>query len=378
MSNERGIALLIVLTVVTLLTIAVIEFTYSVQLGQHRARNSVNALQAQLLARSGVNVAESFLARDQDATFDAFTEEWWQEMGVFCQGLQLDLTTRLKCDAVDESGKININLTQPARNRPQEVNQDGELRTKDALLRDALRQIFEKYEIDVQIPDRLKEYWLQDAGTDESGRGVEPFSSLEEFAAEFDIPTEKLRDLRKLLTAMPPSIMKTMNININTAPPEVLYAIIVDADVVNQIVERQWDEERVFRNKAAIREVLVDMDPDVQGMISQVFDVRSSVYRLVASALTNTDPTGLTPGGIGQTISVLVQRRSRHLGSGRMRFGRWVGGGAQGNDPGEQEIIWTFRLLDWQKEGGARLFRSAPGDEMSPSEEEEKRDTSPR
>ena len=61
--NERGIALFIVLVIVALLTIIVTEFTYSVQLDQHRVRNSIHALQAALLARSGVNLAEGFLSR---------------------------------------------------------------------------------------------------------------------------------------------------------------------------------------------------------------------------------------------------------------------------------------------------------------------------
>ena len=42
--NERGIALIIVLVIVALLTITVTEFTYSVQLDQHRVRNSIHAL----------------------------------------------------------------------------------------------------------------------------------------------------------------------------------------------------------------------------------------------------------------------------------------------------------------------------------------------
>ena len=53
LANERGLALVIVLAVVALLTILVTEFTFNTQLDQHRTRNAVHALQAQLLARSG-------------------------------------------------------------------------------------------------------------------------------------------------------------------------------------------------------------------------------------------------------------------------------------------------------------------------------------
>jgi len=374
MNNERGIALLIVLTVVTLLTIAVIEFTYAVQLDQHRARNSINQLQAQLLARSGINIVESFLAQDQDPIFDAFTEEWWMNLGVFCEGLELSPSVRLRCDVEDESGKINLNLTRTLRQSAAAAQQGQQARTKDMFLRDALRQLFEAYEIDVQIPDRLEEYWSQETEPDAQGRipGVEPLHSIEEFAAKFAVPTEKLPRLRRVLTAQPTSILGW--ININSAPAEVLYAVLAadgkDSEVVSEVMDRQRDEERVFRSKGAISEVLGDMEADKRAAMSQIFDVRSSLYRLQASALTNVDPTGLTPGGIGQTLSVLVQRRSGRQSTGRSNTNQPNASG------GEQEITWTFRLLDWQREGGARLFRAGLDNQLNPSEDEQKRDTS--
>jgi general secretion pathway protein K len=62
--DERGIALIITLLVVALLTITVIEFTYSVEVDQHMARNALNGLQASLLARSGIALGEALLLHD--------------------------------------------------------------------------------------------------------------------------------------------------------------------------------------------------------------------------------------------------------------------------------------------------------------------------
>ena len=59
--DERGIALLIVLLAITLLTIVVIEFTDAAQVETHLALSARNALQATYLARSGVNVAEALV-----------------------------------------------------------------------------------------------------------------------------------------------------------------------------------------------------------------------------------------------------------------------------------------------------------------------------
>ena len=65
LSNQRGIALIITLLIVALLTITVVEFFYSVEIDSRMARNALNGLQASLLARSGIAIGESFLLRDE-------------------------------------------------------------------------------------------------------------------------------------------------------------------------------------------------------------------------------------------------------------------------------------------------------------------------
>src|ERR1043166_6262788 len=75
-ANERGMAVVITLLVVALLTITVVEFTYSVEIDQHMARNALNGLQASLLARAGINLGEALLLHDNDPWIDAFTEDW--------------------------------------------------------------------------------------------------------------------------------------------------------------------------------------------------------------------------------------------------------------------------------------------------------------
>lgn len=64
MRSERGIALLVTLLTVTLLSIVVIEFTHSTEVNAHVTRNSVSAMQARYLARSGLAFAEMALKLD--------------------------------------------------------------------------------------------------------------------------------------------------------------------------------------------------------------------------------------------------------------------------------------------------------------------------
>src|SRR5262249_47879464 len=117
--DERGVALLIVLTIVALLTITVIEFTYNVQLDHHRTRNSLDAMQSKLLARSGINLVETFLAQDDNDQYDAKTEDWALALKQFCSGIQLEPTMRIKCDWEDESAKINVNVCRPPKQSSQ-------------------------------------------------------------------------------------------------------------------------------------------------------------------------------------------------------------------------------------------------------------------
>lgn len=357
LANERGLALVIVLAVVALLTILVTEFTFNTQLDQHRTRNAVHALQAQLLARSGINLAEGFLMLDEEPAYDAYSEDWWLQLNAFCSELEIDPTMRIRCTVRDESGKININNT---REPPRKV--ESQAVTGGAVLRDAMRCMFERRGIDVEVVDKLADYWQQEAPPREDGKpGVIPdFTSLEDFGATFRIPTEDLQKLRGVVTAQPRGLLPT--INVNTAPAEVLAAVLnaeqegcPPSDAVGQIVERQRDAEQPFRTKGDLSSIIQGVDNLTAK--NGLFGVQSRLYRLEASALTNVDPDNPDSGGIGQTVSALVARQTSVKPNAR-------GGAAQavGAD-GKPLPNWTLRPLDWQKEGGARLFRPPAGED---------------
>jgi type II secretory pathway component PulK len=355
--GERGVVLLIVLIVVALLTIIVTEFTYTVQLAQHRTRNALNALQASLLARSAINIEESFLVMDKkddepDGVRDWYGDEWWLALREFCTGIELDPTMRIACTLEDESGKLNVNLT---RTSPQSQQQQGqEIKTKDAFARDALRRIFEAQGIHVDLVDQLKEYWLQEPPADQQGRQPSlDFASLEDFAAELGIATRELRELRRILTAVP--VRYLPKVNANTAPEMVLAAIINDGNAVGQILERQQSDDP-FKNAADLSAVLDQQGVADATFVGQLFGVSSNLFRLRASALTNADPEGEQPGGIGQTLSELVWRQS-----GPCRAD-------------EQPPCWTLKPLDWQKEGGAPLLERPRNESGEPGSDDENED----
>jgi len=121
--NERGMAMVVALMVVAMLTVIVTEFTFSARIDQLMVRNGLNGMQASLLARSGIHIGEAFLLHDEDPNVDSFAEEWCPMSargGESCQidatnsGIVLPENMQLRIEIFDEGAKFNINLTKPA------------------------------------------------------------------------------------------------------------------------------------------------------------------------------------------------------------------------------------------------------------------------
>ncbi len=355
MNNERGVALILTLLVVALLTVAVVEFTYSVEVDQHLVRNALTAMQAQMLARSGVNLGEAFLARDtNDPPADWYFEDWASPD--IASVIQLEADERLKVQVIDEAGKLNINSTRPRRGAPPPRPDQPNL-NPDAFLRDAMRRLFEATNVRVDIVDNLLDYWSQTPTPAPGQRAnqvqVDDFRSLEDFAAMFGIPGRKLTKLRPFLTALPTGIAGARTgyqgrINVNTAPVEVLAAIINDEGRVDALVQRRQGDQPI--DQAALNEIMQGIDHQAQ--IVQLFNFTSSYFRVYASAMVGANPNDASLDGVGQTVVALVNRRPLP--------------GVPPNAPPDTPR-WTLTPLDWQKRGGAELLvRQAQGSEQTP------------
>ena len=116
MTNQpSGMALLMTLLVVTLLTIAVVEFTYSTEVDAHLTRTALSSLQARYLARGGLALGEILLKLDvagktksppDRPPVETLTDPWAQPFpprpigeGVGEASFRID----------DESGRFNVN-----------------------------------------------------------------------------------------------------------------------------------------------------------------------------------------------------------------------------------------------------------------------------
>ncbi|HYD48071.1 MAG TPA: type II secretion system protein GspK [Terriglobales bacterium] len=385
--NQRGIALVTVLLVLSLLTIATLQFAFSTQVYSHLARNSVNGLQASLLARSGLNMGEAVLLYDVDPQFDSFLEEWCPEAGpTWCRVdeslLELPDKLRLRIHIIDEGGKFNINLTRPNLTEYKQKQQGthGDRVLQYEYLQAAFRTLLEGVDADPNAADRLAEYWnqvLQEfIGVDpaEDGSNVDQsvnqqtqrasqiqamlnqrnFPSLDDANVVLGLDPRVLHRLRKFATALP-FLTASARVNVNTAPREVLEAVLGDAGAVDSLV---FQRETAPLQMADINSATQGLEGNQRAAVNRMLGVTSSWYRVIASAVVNADPlTG--EGGLARTASVVVRRGT---GAPRPR------GGNSGAPP------WTLTRLDWQKEGGAVLFEeSSDGSGEQPDPEDDTR-----
>jgi general secretion pathway protein K len=293
--TERGAALVIVLLAVTLLTVVVVEFTYSAQVDHHLTYNALKTLQASYLARSGVNLALLALKQDtQKSSIDSLRDDWARALPPLPAG-EGAVLVRVN----DEQGKLNLNALR---------NANG---TINGRWREVAERLFTLQDLDLGLLDPLLD-WL-DGDDFPEPRGAEkshylsltpPYTprnglllTLGELGRiEGFTPAVRAR-LHRVVTVLPSSNTK---INVNTAPAEVLAALF---PAVNQTTLEQFLKSRVdtpAHGPTDLRERL-EFDPRSAADALTLIDVRSEFFAVQTLA---------TVSSVSQGLTVIVQRRA--------------------------------------------------------------------
>lgn len=226
MRRQKGIALIIVLLVVALLSVIILEFVDQVQLQKLLASNLQNSVRSFYIAKSGVYLATRFLVDDLNSSSEDHLGEPW---AYALPTLPIEGVT-LKVTITDEEGKFNINRLVMG---PQRLN---------TRLKDALSQLFTALNLDVALVDAIIDWVDEDSsqlssGADENsayGYGTRIADYLSK-NAEFDT-LEELRLVAgfndQIFAKVEPylTIWGTNKININTADPLVIQALINSID----------------------------------------------------------------------------------------------------------------------------------------------------
>lgn len=234
--DQRGIALLMVLIIVTLLSFLVYDFSYLIRVNLSSAENYRNGTQCFFLARSGIEACRA-LCKDNDNNYDALNELWATERPpVVAEGGIVEILL------MDENRKININ---------QLGNTDVQKDIYDQLVR-----LCTQIGLDDSIVDNILD-WIDD---DSQGNAEEqyyqslesPYSckngkldSLQELLLIKDITdeiyygTKEKYGLEQFLT-----VRGNGKININTADPIILQCLNdeLTEDIAYSILREREDK----------------------------------------------------------------------------------------------------------------------------------------
>lgn len=236
--GESGVALLVVLLAITLLTIVVIEFTETAQVETHLAFSARNALQANYLARSGVNVAEALVLVDAQigGGGDSLQDVWARPFPPLPIG---DGTVAFRVR--DEARFLNVN----------DMLSAGTLRGERV---DVFRRLFTILGIDPQVLMAIIDWIDADSAPIVTPPGAEqpyylgltpppivrngPLLTLRELLLVRGVTPTILARLAGFVTVLPPA--NELKVNVNTAPAEVLYALspgtLGDHGVIDRLI----------------------------------------------------------------------------------------------------------------------------------------------
>ncbi len=296
LGDRNGMALVLTLLVVSLLTVVVLDF-----LRESRVRSALAAVyrdetKALFAARSGQETAKLILLEDAKSNIsrDALTEEWAQT------AIPVPIDDNYAFVSIrDESGKVNVNHLTTSKGYPDE-RWDG-----------IFRRLLKLLDLDPGLAGAVVD-WI-DANQEVSGEGAEDgyYMSLKKpyhvKNAKFDSVDELL-----LVKGFSPKIMAKLRphitvwssekININTATPLTLMALddAMTEEMVKGIIRMR--EKSPFTKREQIKRV-----PGVDAVYANIalaIDTRSDYFSVDSTS---------TIGETTKTVLAVYKRKSATL-----------------------------------------------------------------
>ena len=257
LKNEKGIALIITLLVITLLTALIVEFAYSARVNLSAAGNFRDKQKAYYLAKSGVNFISGMM---RDNVSKNKKDDLSQMLPPVTIG---DGVVSLK--VFDESSKINI-------------------KTIDAKTKTRIERLFEIKGIGAYLLDGVFER--------------ESYSLVSELRLARGMTDEIYDKIKDYLTAYGDG-----RININTANDIVLRCLSNDItdDIARRIIS--YREKSLFENKPDLKNI-VGITDTLYSVIQSDIDVRSDYYFVISTG---------TVKEVDRTIEAVLRRSGTNI-----------------------------------------------------------------
>ena len=359
LANDRGVALIIVVFVVALVTVLVLEYHYDAAVELDLASNFGSDMQAYHLAMSGLSFAQVLLRQDE-TDVDGPADLWYQ-LTAFPACFP---PAQLVAMSSAETGGL-LDPSSPETDASASPEEDGEQACVSLRILDEERKlpinrlipasleeepdqtwidIFEQFFVHMQIdPDRLEALidWIDEDSDPRPGLGAERgyYEGLEFPYTPRNGPMQTPSELRlvrgfdaetlaRLFPGLEPEAVADVDlgtnayltpygaaptgagtgqegakVNLNTATAEVLQALLSglqggggSLDAVEQILVQR--EEEQFASVSAVQEII----PEVTDL-DAVADVRSSIFRVEAVGVV---------GPIRKRVVAILQRTSQN------------------------------------------------------------------
>jgi general secretion pathway protein K len=277
-SDERGIALLLTLLVLTLLVALILEFDAEARREYRDAAAFRDNFKATVLARAAVQAARGVLQQDflkdkqTGQSFDAPTDLWAFPITNYAIGDGL-----LNAKIEDERGKLNLN---DLAGLPTEVNAKNIRVGK-------FKKLFELAQINPDLVDAIIDWVDKDDNPEPSGAESLYYQTLRPSYRAANQPLQTLLELR-LIKGMTPEIMAKLSklvtvyesagdsmVNINTADPLVIQALHPD---ITQGIAADIVQARPFKNNKTDDLDRVSSFEVIGKTIRQLYDIKSDLF----------------------------------------------------------------------------------------------------
>ncbi len=327
-ARREGLALLLTLMFVVLLTVLVTEFAYEMQVDASLIGQQTSGAEGHLAARSAVALSMSILAADLMA---GETEAGQGQIGAVAGGMYDGLDepwaasdavvefneTMVAIHIVDEYGKINLNALIYE-------DQSGQEREFTPLV-DAVRYLFDARSPEWNPTDAILDWLDSDDIVRPNGFENDYYESLETPIVCKNGPMDSIEELLLIPGVVEPlyfgdpdeeeaaasaeetppvplAEMLTVHghpegrVNVNTAPGEVLEALFAanpnpgGAGSAEQVLQRIQDTGPYLSREELRNEGILPALPQPgqerpqEGPVAELFDVRSSVFKIIGDS----------------------------------------------------------------------------------------------
>ncbi|HEY6262268.1 MAG TPA: type II secretion system minor pseudopilin GspK [Nitrospiraceae bacterium] len=303
-SDERGVALLLTLLVLTLLVALILEFDAEARREYRDAAAFRDNFKATVLARAAVQAARGVLQQDSlkekqtGQTFDAPTDLWGFPITNYAIGDGL-----LNAQIEDELGKLNLNDLGIAE------------ATAKAPIVKKFKRLFELLQVNPDLVDAIVDWVDKDEVQEPAGAESLYYQAQRPSYKAANAPLETLLELR-LIKGITPDIIEKLSkvvtvfpiddrkpVNVNTAGPLVLQALDprITPNMAMEIIQA-----RPFKTKEDVDRVSSFEEIAKQLRTGTQYDIKSNVF----SARMNVSVNEVT-----RNATVVLQRDSSTGGS---------------------------------------------------------------